>query len=231
MGAARLSSEKSGLKDRLSHKGGWTDMTSMQWFENHVYHVGKSVMLTAGRETPDEGQINQRCSHHSHRPCSNCLEGRKRAMKPTLGGGYRKKSSYVHFPSCHAPTLLQAEPTIIWWSTASAGWNTIKWILGDSNACVGSSNSSAVEEEDQWDNTRDPDGFADMKNVLLIPEWTHGFKRRMSTKATGNISSQKKWHCINYAIVPDELYHWLWNCLMPTTVRDRIVCFFQVDKH
>lgn len=65
----RLSSEKSTSEDRridlVFRELDWYNikvaaLQEIKWFGSHIYHVGKSVVLIAGRETPQEYQPRER---------------------------------------------------------------------------------------------------------------------------------------------------------------------------
>ena len=90
-----------------------------KWFGNHVYHVEKSVVHTAGQETPQGCQPKQRGEgvaivYTGHAVTAWKAGGEQwrswgsRIVKATLGAS-NKNTSRVHILSCYAPTLLQAE--------------------------------------------------------------------------------------------------------------------------
>ena len=86
-----------------------------KWFGNAVYHVGKSIVLTAGRETPQGCQPRQRGEGVAIVLTDHVVSAWKaggeqwrswgsRIIKATLGGGSRK-TSRLHILSWYAPTF------------------------------------------------------------------------------------------------------------------------------
>ena len=83
-------------------------------------------------------------------------------------------------------------------------------LLGESNACVGSSTSSAIGE-DQWDNNRGPHGLGEVNDAgkeflhfLSLTEatvCTTRFQKKDIYKCTWQHPKSKEWHCIDYGIV------------------------------
>ena len=120
---AKLSSEKNESEDRridlVIRELNRCDikvaaLQETKWFGNHVYHVGKSIVLTAGRETPQGSQPRQRegvaIVLTGHAVTAWKAGGKQwkswgsRIIKAALGGD-NKKTSRVHILSCYAPTF------------------------------------------------------------------------------------------------------------------------------
>ena len=120
---ARLSSENSELEDRridlvITELNRYNikvaALQETKWFGNHVYHVGKSIVLAAGRKTPQGCQPRQRegvaiilTAHAITVWKAGGEQWRSwgsRIIKVSLGGGSRK-TSRVHILSCYAPTF------------------------------------------------------------------------------------------------------------------------------
>ena len=99
--------------DRYNIKVGALQET--KWFGSHIYHVGKSVVLTAERETPQEYQPRQRGEGVAIVLTGHAITAWKaggeqwrawgsRIVKATLGGGVHT-STRIHILSCYAPTF------------------------------------------------------------------------------------------------------------------------------
>ena len=232
---ARLSSERSESEDRRidlvirelnRYDIKVAALQETKWFGNHVYHVGKSVVLTAGRETPQGCQPRQRGEGVAivltgHAVTAWKAGGKQwrswgsRIVKATLGGS-NKKTSRVHILSCYAPTFAasRAEKDSFFDDLQQAldeiPPNELYVMLGHFNARVGSSSSRAMEE-DQWDKNRGPHGFGEVNDAgkeflhfLSLNEATAcntWFQKKDIHKCTWQHPKSKKWHCIDYAIV------------------------------
>ena len=198
-----------------------------KWFGNHVYHVGKTIVLTAGRETPQGCQPKQRGEGVAIVLTGHAVTAWKaggeqwkswgsRIIKATLGGD-NKKTSRVHILSCYAPTFAASRTAKdnffddLQQAMGEIPPNEPYVMLGDFNARVGSSRPNVVEEEDQWENIRGPHGFGEVNDagkellhILSLNEATvcnTWFQKKDIYKGTWQHPKSKKWHCIDYAIV------------------------------
>ena len=93
-----------------------TTLQETKWFGNAVYHVGKSIVLTAGRKTPQGCQPIHRGEGIAIVLTGHAITAWKaggeqlwkswgsRIIKATLGGGSRK-TNRLHIFSCYAPTF------------------------------------------------------------------------------------------------------------------------------
>ena len=141
-----------------------------KWFEDEVYEVDKSVVLTAGRNTPAQGEIVQRGEGVTLVLRGLALAGWRRAGKRWKAWSPRCVSaclqmdgsagSRLHMVSCYAPTraasredkkaFLQELENFI--SLVPSG--EVYILLGDFNACVGSR-----ESDEQWTGVRGSHGY------------------------------------------------------------------------
>ena len=230
---ARLSSERGESEDRrIDLVIGELDRYSIKvaalqetmWFGSHVYHVGKSVVLTAGRETPQEHQPRQRGEGVAIVLTGHAITAWKaggeqwrawgsRIVKATLGGG-NQNSTRIHILSCYAPTFgaSRTEKDLFFDHLQEAldevPPNETYIVLGDFNARVGSRSPAG---DDHWDKCRGPNGFGelndagrDLLHFLSLNEATvcnTWFKKKDIYKCTWQHPKSKKWHCIDHAIV------------------------------
>ena len=185
-----------------------------KWFGNAVYHVGKSIVLTAGRETPQGCQPRQRGEGVAIVLTDHAVSAWKaggeqwrswgsRIIKATLGGGSRK-TSRLHILSCYAPTFAASRAekdnffNYLQEALDEIPPNETYVILGDFNARVGSRD---LAEEDYWGKSRGPHGFGKMNDAgkellsfLSLNEATaatRGFRRMISICVPGNTLNQR----------------------------------------
>ena len=149
-----------------------------KWFGNAVYHVGKSIVLTAGWETPQGCQPRQRgegvaivLTHHA---VSTWKAGGEQwrswgsqIIKATLGRNTRK-TNRIHIPSCYAPTFAASSAdkdnffSHLQEAMDEIPPNKTYVILGDLNARVGSRDPA---EEGYWGKSRGPHRFGKMNDA------------------------------------------------------------------
>ena len=195
------------------------------WFGKHVYLVGESVVITAGRETPQEHQAGQRGEG-----VAVVLTGPARAAWRAGGeqwaswgsrivrvslGVAGERTRRLHVFSCYAPTFraTRAEKDKFFDQLQEALDTTPSddsfVLLGDFNARVGGKNFGG--NADQWGRIRGPHGlgelnaagkellhFLSLNNATICNTW---FQKKDIYKSTWQHPKSKKWHCIDYAIV------------------------------
>ena len=194
-----------------------------KWFGCEVYRVGEGVVLTAGREVPNTGEVRQRGEG-----VAIVLSGEAMSAWRAGGSQWRGWSSRLitaklkvgsgsggclHVLSCYAPTFvasreeknkfydsLQDAP-----SSIPPGESFVMMV--DFNARVGSRSGC----HDEWWYERGPHGYGDLneagKELLsflsaneatICNTW---FGKNHIQKQTWQHPKSKKWHCIDCAIV------------------------------
>ena len=193
-----------------------------KWFGSHVYHIGKSTVLTAGRNLPQEGQPRTRgegvaivLTGHAITAWRAGGEQWKswgsRIVKASLGVKNKDtKTKRMHIISCYAPTFAasRAEKDAFFDQLQEA-LNEIPSdetyiVLGDFNARLGSRTNSEDSK------SRGPHGIGELNcagkellDFLSLNEATAcntWFKKKDIHKHTWQHPKSKKWHCIDYAI-------------------------------
>lgn len=147
------------------------------WFSSAVYHVGESVVLTAGRPTPGIGEPRKRgegvalvlsgpaiaawrAAGEQWRPWSS------RLVSTCLQTGGRK-ADRLHVLSCYAPTRAASRETKDKFfqdlenALASIPSEEPYIVLGDFNARVGSRNGA----HDLWHGVRGPEGYGECNDA------------------------------------------------------------------
>ena len=197
-----------------------------KWFGKEVYRVGDSVVLTAGRPVPAEGQARKRGEGVAIVLCGKALHAWKaggsiwkpwssRLVTATLALG----KGHLHIMSCYAPMYAssRAEKDEFFddlQQALSAIPSTDNYVmLGDFNARVGSR-----QDGDEWWNVRGPHGigetneagkelltFLSMNEATVCNTW---YEKKRIYKATWQHPKTKWWHCIDYAIVKQGYRRW-----------------------
>ena len=198
-----------------------------KWFGSATYSVGKSVVLTAGRPTPQAGQSNQRGEGVAIVLSSPAIAAWKtggeqwktwgsRLIRVTLATG-KRGSDRLHVLSCYAPTFGATRALKDdFFDDLQHALNEIPpeepyVMLGDFNARVG----SRSEESDLWEHVRsevrgphglgqENDAGREFLNFLLRNEATicnTWFQKKSLHKQTWQHPKSKVWHCIDFAIV------------------------------
>ena len=229
---ARQGSERDGNEDRridlvLRELGRYgikvAALQETKWFGNAEYHVGRSVVLSAGRPTPGTGKPRQRGEG-----VAIVLTGEAVTAWKAGGEQWKARSSrlitaklklgdrhqeILHVISCYAPTFAANR------TEKDKFFNDLQQaldeippeepylLLGDFNARVG----SRSEADEEWEHTRGPHGFAEVNeagkelltflslNVATVCNtW---FSKRDIYKQTWQHTKLKRWHCIDFAIV------------------------------
>lgn len=194
-----------------------------KWFGNCEYHIGRSVVLTAGRPIPESNQVRQRGEGVAIVLTGDAVTAWKAGGKQWSAKSSRlvtaklktgnKHQDILHVISCYAPTFAANR------TEKDEFFNDLQQILdeipheepylllGDFNARVGSRN----EKDDMWEHTRGPHGFAEANDAgkelltfLSLNEATicnTWFTKRDIHKQTWQHPKSKKWHCIDFAIV------------------------------
>ena len=193
------------------------------WFCTDSYTVGKSVILTAGRPTPQSGESRQRGEGVALVLSAPAIAAWKsggqqwqtwgsRIVKATLCSG-KRPSEPLHVLSCYSPMFAACR------ETKEAFYDDLQSvldeilaeetyvILGDFNARV----RSRGAEDDQWQRVRGPCGLgvvneagADLLNFLLLNEATicnTWFQKKNIYKQTWQHPKTKRWHCIDYVMM------------------------------
>ena len=194
-----------------------------KWFGSEVYQVGGSVVLTAGRERPSEGDDMQRGEGVAIVLLGPAIDAWKRTGKQWKAWGPRAVSACLqvgeriktklHMVLYYAPTraasrqvkdafyqdlesILPAIPT---------GEKYV--ILGDFNAPVGSRECVG----DWWGSVRGPHGngvindackeflsFLSVHRATVCNTW---FVKKATHQQTWQHPKSKQWSCINYVIM------------------------------
>ena len=194
-----------------------------KWFGNAVYKVGESIVLTAGRPTPQAGQPRQRGEGVAIILSGLAVAAWKRGgevwkawssrlVTATLQLG-QTSSDCLHLLSCYAPTFAASRvEKDHYLNDLQQALDTIPpsesyVILGDFNARVGSRTS-----EDDWCvNVRGPHGLAEandagkellsflgLNEATVCNTW---FEKKDIHKSTWQHPKSKKWHCNDFAIM------------------------------
>ena len=194
-----------------------------KWFGNAMYKVGESVVLTAGRPTPQAGQPRQRGEGVAIILSGPAVAAWKRGgevwkawssrlVTATLQLG-QTSADRLHLLSCYAPTFAASRVEKDYFlNDLQQALDTIPpsesyVILGDFNARVGSRSS-----EDDWCvNVRGPHGLAEandagkellsflgLNEATICNTW---FVKKDIHKSTWQHPKSKKWHCIDFAIM------------------------------
>ena len=190
---ARLSSEMSEPEDRridlvireLSRYNiNVAALQETKWFGKQVYRIGKSIVLAAGRETPQGDQPRHRGEGVAIVLTGHAVTAWKaggeqwrswgsRIIKASLsfGGGKGKTSrkiSHVHILSCYAPTFgasRAAKDSFFDHLQEALGEippSEPYVVLGDFNARVG---SRSPTEGEQGEKSRGPHGFGELNDA------------------------------------------------------------------
>ena len=229
---ARQGSERDGNEDRridlvLRELGRYgikvAALQETKWFGNAVYHVGRSVVLSAGRPTPGTEQPRQRGEG-----VAIVLTGEAVTAWNAGGEQWKARSSrlitaklkhgdrhqdILHVISCYAPTFaVNRTEKDKFFNDLQQALDEIPpeepyLLLGDFNARVG----SRSEADEEWEHTRGPNGFAEVNEAgkelltfLSLNEATvcnTWFSKRDIYKQTWQHPKSKRWHCIDFAIV------------------------------
>ena len=194
-----------------------------KWMGNHVYHVGDSVLLTAGRPVPETQQPVQRGEG-----VAIVLSGS--AISAWRAGGERWKAwssrlisaslaiggsrgPVFHVISCYAPTRRASREhkdnfiNLMEQALAAIPSHEPYIILGDFNARVG----SRVDKDDPWGRVRGSHGYGSINDAgmellqllaaheaTVLNSW---FEKRSIHKQTWMHPRSKQWHCIDYCIM------------------------------
>ena len=227
---ARISSEVSESEDRridlvireLDHYNiKVAALQETKWFGSNIYSVGKSVVLSAGREVPQGNQHKQRGEGVAIVLSDETVAAWKaggeqwstwgsRIIKVSLGSG-RGRFGRIHILSCYAPMFaVRREDKDHFFEQAlnEVPLNESFIVLGDFNTHVGSRNAVEVDE---WEDTRGPHGCGQLNdagrellNFLSLNEATvcnTWFKKKSIYEHTWQHPKSKKWHCIDFAIM------------------------------
>lgn len=194
-----------------------------KWFGNCEYHIGRSIVLTAGRPIPESNQVRQRGEGVAIVLTGDAVTAWKAGGKQWSAKSSRlvtaklktgnKHQDILHVISCYAPTFAANR------TEKDEFFNDLQQILdeipheepylllGDFNARVGSRN----EKDDMWEHTQGPHGFAEANDAgkelltfLSLNEATicnTWFTKRDIHKQMWQHPKSKKWHCIDFAIV------------------------------
>ena len=190
-----------------------------KWFGRNVYVVGESVVLTAGRKTPQRNESRQRGEEVaivlSKEAATVWRAGGEqwsawgsRIVKVSLGSG-KGSLSRIHILSCYAPTFAASREDELFFNNLQQALDEVPLtdpyiVLGDFNARVGSRGSP---EMDDWGGVRGSHGMGLVNDALLnflsLNEATicNTWFRKDIHKSTWQHPKSKKWHCIDYAII------------------------------
>ena len=229
---ARQRSEEKGAEDRrvdlvvreLDRYG--VKIAALQetkWFGNAVYRVGDSVVLAAGRPTPEPDEPRQRgegvaivliglaisawkADGECWKAWSSRLITARLRWKPS-----KRYTTHLHVLSCYAPTYAaKREEKDRFYDNLQLALNEIPSnepyiILGDFNARVG---MRPAQDVDQWDRVRGPHGlgnlndaskeflsFLSLNEATLCNTW---FMKKNINKCTWQ---HPKSNCIDYAVM------------------------------
>ena len=197
-----------------------------KWFGSALYEVGRSVVLTAGRPTPQAGQ-----SMHRGEGVAIILSGPARTAWKTGGEQWKtwgsrlirvtlvsgkRRSEQMHIFSCYASTFAASrEMKEAFYDDLQSAIDEIPAedtyvILGDFNAQVGSQSVKS----DQWHNVRGPCGLGQVNeagahflNFLSLNEATicnTWFQKKNIHKETWQHPRTKAWHCIDFAVMKQK---------------------------
>ena len=145
-----------------------------KWFADAEYRVGKSVMLTAGRPTPEAGEHRQGGEGVAIVLTGEAMETWKvggeqwkakgsRLITATLKNGGGRHPHNLHVISCYAPTFAASREekdhfnNDLQQALDEIPSNDMYVMLGDFNARVG----SRSEEGDHWGKVRGPHGLTE----------------------------------------------------------------------
>ena len=193
-----------------------------RWFGSEVYDVGDSVILTAGRSTPAQGQAVQRGEGVAlvlrglglsawRRGGKLCKAWSPRCVSASLQMD-ESAQSRLHVVSCYAPTraasredkeaFFQELENII----SSVPSQEKYVLLGDFNARVGSR-----ESDEQWAGVRGPHGFGaanDAGKELLSLLASHQatvcntwFEKRDIHKQSWQHPRSRQWSSIDFVVM------------------------------
>lgn len=195
-----------------------------KWFDNNMYSVGNSLVLTAGRSIPvtehsvrrrgegvaivlsDQAVAAWRAGGSKWKPWSARMISVSIKVGPNI-------SDCLHVFSCYAPTFAASrEEKAKFYDDLQCALSQIPSremcvVLGDFNARVG----SRLDSDDEWQNVRGPHGYGetneagrDLLSFLSVNElavcntW---FQKQSIHKATWQHPGTKQWHCIDFAVV------------------------------
>ena len=194
-----------------------------KWFGSEVYEVNGSVVLTAGRTTPAQGEPVQRGEGVALVLRGLALEAWKRGGKQWKAWGSRCVSTCLllpggrgrklHVASCYAPTRAASREDkeaffqVLDGFISSLPSRESYVILGDFNARVGSRES----EDEQWSAVRGPHGYGvinDAGRELLSFLSSHQatvcntwFMKKAVHKQTWQHPKSKQWSCIDFVVM------------------------------
>lgn len=194
-----------------------------KWFGKAVYCVGRSIVIAAGRPTPQAGQSKQRGEGVAIVLNGPAIDTWKkggeqwktwgsRLIRVTLATG-KRSSDRLHVLSCYAPTFAASR------DVKEAFFDDLQHaldeipaeepyiMLGDFNARVGSRSG----DSDLWRDVRGPFGLGEVNdagkeflNFLLLNEATicnTQFAKKRIHMQTWQHPKSKRWHCIDFAVM------------------------------
>ena len=197
-----------------------------KWFGSKIYKVGKSVILSSGRDVPKEGGSRQRGEGVAIVMSGPAVSAWKaggsqwkawssRLVTATLETG-KGKSGRLHVLSCYAPTFAASREEkdkffdLLQDALSAIPSGECYVMLGDFNARVG----SRAVDDDEWWYERGPHGYGelneagrDLLSFLSTNEATvcnTWFQKRRIYKQTWQHPKSHKWHCIDYVIMRKE---------------------------
>ena len=218
-----------------------------KWFGDNVYEVQGSVVVTAGRPTPADGEPIQRGEGVALVLMGSALAAWRRGGKQWKAWSSRCVSALLaftgrtgrlHVLSCYAPTrAAQREDKEDFFNQLAAFMSSVPVgehyvILGDFNARVG---SRSDVDADQWSGVLGPHGcgvandagrellsFLSCQEATICNTW---FEKRAVCRQTWQHPKSKKWSCIDFVVMSqrDRRY-----CL-DVTVRRGAFC--NTDHH
>jgi len=197
-----------------------------KWFGSNIYKVGKSVILSSGRDVPKEGESRQRGEGVAIVMSGPAVSAWKaggsqwkawssRLVTATMETG-KGKSGRLHILSCYAPTFAASREEkdkffdLLQDALSAIPSGECYVMLGDFNARVG----SRAVDDDEWWYERGPHGYGelneagrDLLSFLSTNEATvcnTWFQKRRIYKQTWQHPKSRKWHCIDYIIMKKE---------------------------
>lgn len=194
-----------------------------KWFGNGVYNVEGAIVLTSGRDVPEEDQAYQRGEGVAIVLIDWAVNAWKTAgsqwkswSSRTISACLKVGNERLHVISCYAPTRsARREEKDQFYDELDAILSSIptdeKYILlGDFNARVG----SREQNGEQWDGVRGPNGhraindagkelltFLNIHQATICNTW---FVKKEIHKVTWQHPKCKKWGCIDYVIMKQK---------------------------